>query len=218
MRREKSKVFTLGATKQLQAIRGGRNLDMNGSSPTDKDVAEFFWHGLRLELVDSRSVVAWADEIVASREDRPNWAIELGMGDAGDLCDLLSAVPGEPNDALLGLLLSTRIARLLREQRLSWEEAWAKGHELSKRGVLPSSAEYFEAARKRFEELGLARLFRSSHRTADWSEIIGFDWDLYHIGSLTNEQMSDRVDQRLAQFLQYEVLLPESVRDPDRIE
>jgi hypothetical protein len=177
-------------------------IDCEMSSPSDKDLAEFFYHALRLRLVPPEAVTIWADEVIAGRDDPPLWAIDLAMSgrDQEAICDVLRHVPGEASEPVPGMLLSARLGQLFRSGELSWEDAWKKGWELSQESVLP-----------RLDESGAHHPHRDG--PDDWTQIIGGWWDLYYVGSLTDAGMIAKMHEQLDQFREYEILLPNSVGD-----
>lgn len=85
----------------------------------DKDFACLLAMALRWRQIESKSVVAWADSIIADRPEPPVWAIDLSMPPRpwDELVSLLRDVPG----AATGKIGSMLFLALLRRKWLAGE-------------------------------------------------------------------------------------------------
>lgn len=91
--------------------------------PSRKELLEAGREALELGVLEAASVRRFADQIIATDEHPPRWAIEISLEeDRQVMIDLLRAVPGEADIAIVLKLLFAQICRSVKQRRLTYRE------------------------------------------------------------------------------------------------
>jgi hypothetical protein len=154
-------------------------------APSDREIAEFCLLGLRFAVLPLSAVHAWADEVIATRDEPPSWAIDLRTASVAEALSALNAALGSAANDLPVNLLVALVRRCWQKGELSLRDLKDIGFQLHLDGRLPQPS------------VG-----------CDWGVVLSCEYEEFEQGYRSDDKMRASVEGKLAPYATYEHRLP----------
>jgi hypothetical protein len=152
------------------------------------DLALFALRAIELSLLAPTAVITWADGVILAEDEPQEWVFELSLAPRDDPHEMivrLRHVPGVPNERFAMQLVLGLLHREWRRSRLTVGQVRSMGWRLHTRGSLVAL-----------------------EGEADWGVILECECEELDEGRVSEREIRESIDGKLALYEQFERLLP----------